>query len=209
MMPTGLFSQIALIILSVGIIFSYITPALDEVKKTQDTIGVYKTEREKVSDVNAKLDQVASKLNNINSEDQKRLLTYMPDSVDTVAVPRDIKAIADKNGLILGQITYVGPQEPLQAATFVDPSMIASVPVTSYDPEAHTFAVEFEASYEQLKQFLGDLEKNAYPLEVHDLVIEQTEGGFLAVELKLITYDRITPPPPIDPSLVVPVEVTS
>jgi Tfp pilus assembly protein PilO len=209
MMPTGLFSQIALIVLSVGIIFTYITPTLDEVKKTQDTIGVYQTEREKVSDVNAKLDQVAAKLNSINTEDQKKLLTYMPDSVDTVIVPRDIKAIADKNGLTLGQIKYVGPEEPLTASTFIDPTMLATAGPTSYDPEAHTFALEFEASYEQIKQFLGDLEKNAYPLEVHDLTIEQTEGGFLAVELKVVTYDRITPPPPVDPSLVVPVEVTS
>lgn len=208
MMPTGLFSQIALIILSVAIIFTYITPTLDEVKMSQDTIGVYMSEREKVSEVNAKLDQIATKLNSINSEDQKKLLTYMPDSVDTIVVPRDIKAIADKNSLTLDQVKYIGPEEPLAAATFVDPTMLATTMPTSYDPEAHTFAVEFEASYEQMKLFLGDLEKNAYPLEVHDLNIEQTEGGFLSVEIKLVTYDRITPPPMVDGSLVVPVEVT-
>ncbi len=209
-MPTGLFSQIALIILSVGIIFTYITPTLDEIKKTQDTITVYKTEREKVSDVNLKLDQIASRLNSINTDDQKKLLTYMPDSVDTVAVPRDIKAIADKNGLILKQIKYVGPQEAAEQSTFVDPGMIAALPAESTDPEAHTFAVEFEAAYEQIKQFLGDLEQNGYPLEVHDLVIEQTEGGFLSVKMKVVTYDRIIPPPPTDSSLVVPeTQVTS
>jgi hypothetical protein len=133
----------------------------------------------------------------------------MPDSVDTVAVPRDIKVIADKTGLILGQIKYVGPEEPLAAATFVDPSMVSAVSPTSYDPEAHTFAVEFEASYEQIKQFLGDLEKNAYPLEVHDLVIEQTEGGFLSVDMKVVTYDRVKPLPPVDPSLIIPTVVSS
>ena len=63
MMPTGLFSQIALIVLSLGIVFTYISPNLDEVKKTQDTIGIYQAERAKVSDVNTKLDQVAAKLN--------------------------------------------------------------------------------------------------------------------------------------------------
>ncbi len=204
-MPTGLFSQIALIVLSVGIIFTYITPTLDEVKKTQDTIGVYQTERGKVSEVNTKLDQVASRLNSISVDDQRKLLTYMPDSVDTVMVPRDIKAIADKNGLALGQVTYVGAEEPALASTFVDPSMLAAVTPTSFDPEAHTFSVEFEASYEQVKQFLKDIEQNAYPLEVHDLTIERTEGGFLSVDMKVVTYDRITPPPPIDPSLVVPV----
>jgi Tfp pilus assembly protein PilO len=210
MMPTGLLSQISLIILSVGVIFTYVTPTLDEIKKTQDTITVYETEKEKVSDVNLKLDQVASTLNSISTEDQRKLLAYMPDSVDTVSVPRDIKAIADNNGLILEQITYVGPEEPAVAATFVDPSLSMGILQSSGDPEAHTFSVEFESSYEQVKQFLSDLEKNAYPLEVHDLVIEQTEGGFLSVEMKLVTYDRITPPPPVDPSFVAPpTEVTS
>ncbi len=209
MMPTGLFSQIALIILSVGIVFTYVTPTLDEVKKTQDNIGVYQTEREKVSDVNAKLDQVAAKLNTINTDDQRKLITYMPDSVDTVVVPRDIKAIADKTGLILSEIKYIGPEEPLAAATFVDPSMLSAVAPTSYEPEAHTFAVEFEASYEQIKQFLGDLEKNAYPLEVHELIIERTEGGFLSVDMKVVTYDRIKPLPPVDPSLIIPTVVSS
>ena len=208
-MPTGLFSQISLIILSVGVVFTYVTPTLDEIKKTQDTITIYESEKEKVSDVNLKLNQVASTLNSISTEDQRKLLAYMPDSVDTVSVPRDIKAIADKNGLILEQISYVGPEEPATVTTFIDPSMsMATSP--SGDPEAHTFSVEFESSYEQVKQFLSDLEKNAYPLEVHDLVIEQTEGGFLSVAMKLVTYDRITPPLPVDPSFVAPpTEVTS
>ncbi len=202
-MPTGLLSQIALIILSVGIIFTYISPALDEIKKTQDTIGVYQSERAKVSDVNLKLEQVAAKLNSINSDDQKRLITYMPDSVDTVAVPRDIKAIADRSGLILDQVSYVGAEES-SSDTLIDPSMVNQTASSQTDPEAHTFAVNFEASYEQIKRFLADLEKNAYPLEVHDLVIKKSEEGFLSVEMKIVTYDRITPLIPGDPNLVVP-----
>ncbi len=207
MMPTGLFSQIALIVLSVGIIFTYITPTLDEVKKTQDTIGVYQTEQAKVSDVTAKLDQVASRLNSISTDDQRRLLTYMPDTVDTVAVPRDIKAIADKSGLILDQIKYVGAEEPIANSGFVDTSVIPTTPQDQNAAEAHTFAVDFEASYEQVKQFLGDLEKNAYPLEVHDLVIKKAEGGFLSVGLKVVTYDRIKPALPVDPYAIT--QVTS
>ena len=209
MMPTGLFSQIALIILSVGIVFTYITPKLDEVEKAQDNIGVYQTEREKVSDVNAKLDQVAAKLNTINTDDQRKLLTYMPDSVDTVAVPRDIKAIADGAGLLLGQVEYVGPKVNPANSGFIDPSMLDALAQNSDDPEAHVFAVDFESSYEQVKKFIGDLEKNAYPLEVHDLVIKKSEGGFLSVQMKIVTYDRLQPAAPIDPNLIVPSQVAS
>lgn len=209
MMPTGLFSQIALIILSVGIVFTYITPKLDEVEKAQDTIEIYKTQYSKVSEVNMKLDQVATKLNSINSDDQRKLLTYMPDSVDTVAVPRDIKAIADGAGLLLGQVEYVGPKVNPANSGFIDPSMLDALAQNSDDPEAHVFAVDFESSYEQIKKFIGDLEKNAYPLEVHDLVIKKSEGGFLSVQMKIVTYDRLQPAAPIDPNLIVPSQVAS
>lgn len=209
MMPTGLLSQIALIVLSVGIVFTYITPKLDEVKKTQDTIGIYKIERSKVSAVNMKLDQVAANLNSINTDDQRKLLIYMPDSVDTVAVPRDIKTIADNSGLILNQIKYLGPNVSPTATDFIDPSLLGAQANISDAPEAHTFAVDFESSYEQVKQFLGDLEKNGYPLEVHDLVIKKAEGGFLSVQMKIVTYDRIVPALPIDPNLAVQNQITS
>ncbi len=192
-MPTGLFSQLALIVLSLGIIFTYIQPTLDGVKSTQNTIGIYKTEREKVANVNAKLDRVSATLNSINADDQRRLLTYMPDAVDTVAVPRDVKAIADKAGVILTQIKYAGPKETTSNSAYVDPSLLAVAPDTSKESEAHFFTVDFEASYEQLKQVLADLERNAYPLEVHQLTVEKTEGGFLSVTLKIVTYDRIVP----------------
>ncbi len=207
-MPTGLFSQIALMLLSLSIIFTYVNPTLDEVKKTQDTITVYRTEQEQVSAVNMKLEQISSRLNSISTDDQRRILTYMPDSVDTIAVPRDIKAIADSVGLVVGQIKYIGPAEAETNSAFIDPALIGTAPRLSEKPEAHTFAVDFEASYEQIKQFLSDLEKNAYPLEVHELIIKQTEGGFLSTSMKLVTYDRITPPPPIDPYTIIPNQVT-
>lgn len=208
-MPTGLLSQIALIFLSLGIIFTYMSPTLDGVKKNQDTIAVYQTERAKVADVNLKLDQISMRLNSIGADDQRRILTYMPDTVDTVAVPRDIKSIADEAGIALAQIKYIGPEEIATDAAFVDPMLIDAVPATPENPEAHTFAVDFEASYEQIKQFLDNLEMNAYPLEVHEMVIELTEGGFLSVSMKIVTYDRIVPVVPIDQSEIISNQVTS
>lgn len=196
MMPTGLFSQIALIILSFGIIFTYIKPVLGEIGTLQDNIAVYQTERQKVTDVNQKLERVSSAVSAVNADDQRRLLTYIPDQVDSVAVPRDLNSIAQSAGVILSQIQYEGPQEVTETSNFVDPSQ---VPVSSvgYEPEAHVFTFEFVASYDQIKVVLAAIEKNAYPLEVHNMTIEQTEGGFLAVTMELITYDRLPPPVPV------------
>ena len=197
-MPTGLFSQIVLVVLSLGIIFTYIKPVLGEIGTTQDDIVVYQAERQKVSDVNKKLDHVTSSVNAISSEDQRRLVTYIPDQVDTVAVPRDLKAIADAAGVVLSEIKYEGPEESVAPPSFVDPSILSTAPMFSnLDPEAHVFSFKFEAAYEQVKTVLSAVEKNAYPLEVHDLIIENSEGGFLSVTMKIITYDRLLPPQPV------------
>lgn len=197
-MPTGLFSQIALIVLSLGIIFTYIKPVLGEIGSLQDNIAVYQTERQKVSDVNQKLDRVSSAVSAISTDDQRRLLTYIPDQVDSVAVPRDLNSIAQSAGVILSQIQYEGPQESTAETGFVDPTSIAATSgFSNFKPEAHVFTFEFEASYEQVKAVLALIEKNAYPLEVHEMIIEQTDGGFLSVNLKLITYDRLPPPVPV------------
>jgi hypothetical protein len=195
MMPTGLFSQIALVVLSLGIIFTYVKPAFDEIKTKQDTIASYQTEYAKVSDVSAQLSTVSAKLNTVSSDDKRRLLTYMPDQVDTVGVPRDIKAIADRSGILLKQVAYDGPEQSAEEAAYTDPAVAAPTTNPLFDSEAHTFEVEFESTYEQLKSFVTDLERNAYPLEVHELVAKELDGGFLEVLMKVVTYDRISPGP--------------
>jgi hypothetical protein len=198
MMPTGLFSQIALIVLSLGIIFTYIKPALSEIGTLQDSITVYQTERQKVANVNQKLERVSSAVNAVSTDDQRRLLTYIPDQVDAVAIPRDLNSIAQTAGVILSQIKYEGPQESSEPPSFVDPSLLPVSPVfLDFKPEPHVFTFEFEASYEQIKVVLAAIEKNAYPLEVHEMTVEKTEGGFLSVKMKLITYDRLPPPVPV------------
>lgn len=196
-MPTGLFSQIALVVLSFGVIFTYIKPVLSEVGALQDTVTIYQTERQKVSEVNKKLESVANAVNAISADDQRRLLTYIPDQVDTVAVPRDLSSIAQATGVILTQIKYEGTDKEA-ASEFVDPSSIPGAGAGSNaKPEAHEFSFEFEASYEQIKAVLRAIEKNAYPLEVKEMLIEKTDGGFLNVTMKLTTYDRLLPPVPV------------
>ncbi len=43
MIPKGLFSQIAMMILSLAIIFTYVKPVFEEIGEVQDNIGPYKT----------------------------------------------------------------------------------------------------------------------------------------------------------------------
>ena len=176
--------QIAITILSVGIIVSYVKPTFDLIGKNQNQIGVYKEELVKVAEVNDKLAQLSSNVSAIDAVDQRRLLTYMPDIVDTIVVPRTLEAIAEESGVILKNVTSESETKKTSSSDTV------SVVDPTIQPQAAIFAMAVEGSYDQLKKLLQLLEQNEYPLEVTSLKITKLDGGFLAIDLTITTYRR-------------------
>lgn len=200
MIPYGLFSQILFLLLSVALVLTYIKPTFSEIDATQDKIETYAQEIDKVSLVNSKLANLMTAYNNISQSDRLKLLAYMPDEVDTIAVPRDLFAIATQAGVIIRKIEYEGPvkgenSDASSDLLLFDPAAAPVETVTSNDSEAHGFVLSFEGSYAQVKMVLAMLEENAYPLEVHKMNVTKSEGGFLTVDMDIITYDRTSPVP--------------
>jgi hypothetical protein len=187
MIPKGLLMQIAITILSVGIIASYVKPTFDLIDKNQNQIGVYKEELVKVAEVNDKLSKLSASMSSIDAADQKRLLTYMPDTVDTIVVPRTLEAIAKESGVILRKVSNESEdsnKSSVEEVATSDPTL---------QPKAVMFTMGVEGSYAQLKKLLQLLEQNDYPLEVTSLKITKLDGGFLGVTLTITTYSRQLP----------------
>lgn len=191
-MPYGLFAQVVMIAVSVAMIFTYIKPSFTQMTDTQNTITVYQEEISKVAQVNEKLQSLVGEMEGVSSDDKKRLLAFMPDSVDTIAIPRDMQAIADDVGVLVRDISYEGPVK-------ITPSVDGTIDPTI--PEQHIFELSFESSYGQLKQVLKAFEENRYPLEVSELDITKTEGGFLNVSMQIISYDSVAPAVEVEPAL--------
>lgn len=186
MIPYGLFSQISLIVISVAILFTYIKPSFEVMGDTQDKILTYQEEIAKVSLVNQKLQALVSDVESVSSEDHRRLLAYMPDSVDSVSVPRDLQAIASEANVLVRSIEYEGPMKETVVG-------VEAAVAESNQSERHTFKLSFEGSYDQIKRILQSLEANHYPLEVREMTITKVEGGFLNVDMNIMTYDSMLP----------------
>ena len=180
MIPKGLFTEIIIIAISVGIVFTYIQPTFAEITKTQDDILVFRTERQKIAEVNQELAALVSKVDSVSALDRRKLLTYLPDQVDTVAVPRTLSFIVEDAGLILNQISYGGA---LKTNNMVDETA----------PVAHVFSLQVEGTYAQIKQLLALMERNEYPLEVTSLSISVLNGGFLSAQMQVVTYSYYEP----------------
>ena len=211
MIPSGLFAQITLILLSVGIIFTYVRPTFTELSETQDQIAVYQEERGKVESVNQTLKQKLATIDTVGQEDTLRLRTYMPNHVDPLAVMRDVELITEQSGVSLKDIIDNGPVESSEKKTskFVrsGEQNETVTPAVSATPYPYAFTVFVQGSYNQLKILLDLLETNNYPLEVRSLEVNAGEGGFLDATLELYTYAH-QPPVEEDVSLFQDVNVT-
>jgi hypothetical protein len=183
MIPNGLFTQIAIVVISVGIIFTYVRPEFAAIGATQEEISAYQEERGKITLVNSQLADLITRMKEVTSEDQRRLNAYIPDYIDTIAVPRDLQFIAEEAGVLFGGALYEGQQD-FVSAELTDAELL-------YFPKAHSFSMNFQSSYGQLKDILRLFETNEYPLEVHDLTVTSIEGGFLEVQVGLITYSYL------------------
>lgn len=185
MISKGLFTQVVMIVLSVGIVFFYIEPTFAEINQMQDEISEYKEERKKVDAVNQLLASLVERLESVPSEDRQKLVTYIPDKVDTLAVPRTLQAIASQSGVLFREVRYQELRD--EYINLADDAGMTDYPVP------HMFTISFQGSYQQVKTMLGLMEKNEYPLEVHDLEISILEGGFLDVSATVITYSHVLP----------------
>jgi len=181
MMSKNIFIQIAMIAISVGIILTFVEPTFSKIGDLQDDIVVYQTEQQKVSGVNAQLASLINTLDNIAPDDQRRLLAYMPDEVDTISVVRDLSLISDNAGV--EYISAVATGEGVSADE-------REVEVVSdfVEPKEYIFTLSVEGGYDQLKNLFMLLEQNNYPLEVKTVSVQKAESGQLAAEITMSAY---------------------
>lgn len=190
MNPLGLFSQVGAVAIALTIGYFYVQPTISEIGIIQDDIATYKAERVKIEDINNQLATKRAAFDSISRSDKERLSTYMPRSIDDVSIMRDISFILEQAGVVSRALFYEGPlKQPntvfSQSSSNQDDlqSGIGSQPATP-----HSFVVEVQGTYQQVKTLLRLLEQNEYPLEVHQLFMSADEVGIVSLNMELVTY---------------------
>jgi hypothetical protein len=179
-MLRGAFTQIVFLVLAIGIIVTNVHPQFLRVGELQDTTETYRQELTKVSDVNTELERRIRVMESIAEVDSERLQNYLPDTVDPIQVQRDLVLITRESGAL-----YV----EASAGDEFDMSAFFGADVDSATlPLGQEFSLQVEGTYQQVKRLLTLLEQNHYPLHVYDLAISPVEGGFLSLDLILVTY---------------------
>lgn len=183
MIPKGFFTQVGMVIVSVAIAFTVVEPTIAEIGEIQDNIATYQTERDKVISVNSRLSSLVSTLESVPVADNRRLLAYLPNSLDEISVLRDLYIMINESGA-----QYVNVSgEPL-VDTNQRGARAQQVQIDESDPIPHTFTLSVEGTYSQIKRLLALFEQNHYLLEVKEVVMQSNEGGFLKADIAVVSY---------------------
>lgn len=200
-------TQIALVLLSAVVIFTYIKPKFSDLRLIQDDIVEYKQAVSQAGEFNQKLEELLSRANGFSQANLKSLEAYLPKEIDTVLVARTISTLAAQSGLEVDSIALGESQEQIieEEDLFVDPAIDElglegelieeGLSVSTKQPLiTHNFTTEVSGRYENFKKFLTALESNSYPLEIKDLKFSAGEDSDeIKFSLGLETYSLPAP----------------
>ncbi len=196
-------TQIALIIVSIVIVFTVIKPKLAEIGFVQNEVVTYRTALDNIGQYNQRLQNLISQSKAMSASEKETLFRYLPESIDAVAVGRDISNMVNSNDLLL---LDVAPSDPVRVTTAVadegtvsadgmDTGAVAPTPeeggpTVTGGMYSQQFKISVVGTYDQMKGFLKDMERNAYSLRLVDFKFElEEEGGLVSqYDLTVETY---------------------
>jgi len=179
MKSSGLFVQIGMIAISIGIILTYIKPTFDEIRLVQQNISTYQKQVADVSGVNDRLTDLISNLDLVTKDDRDRLTSYLPDEIDEISVTRDLLLITNES-----EATYINAS----GGGVGSPGRSTSQRGSENLPQAHNFELSVSGTYPQIKRLFELLEQNNYPLEVRGVELSSSDEGLMNVSISLMTY---------------------
>lgn len=179
MKPLNLISQICVIGAAIGIVLLYTRPAFSGIADTQGQIAEYKTLRQKIEGVNAQLSQYAGAIDSIPISDVQRLETYLPQTVDEVAVMRDVQEIAEQSALLVQSVDSEIPSGVQSSSDFAD----------RYPNVSRSYiTLSANGSYEDIKNFLDKAAQNQYLLEASMLELSRLQDGLVNLTVTFAVY---------------------
>lgn len=175
-------TQIGMVVVAVIIVLMYIQPKISSIRGIQDLTTKYEIETQNVSQINEDLKNKITSIEAINPQDTQALVRFMPDSVDEIAVLKDLSLILESQAVSFFDVAFKGSSVGKQTTEDV---------VNEYNSaNEYAFTLSFESTYTQLKNILSQIEANNYLLQVANLKISEGTQGSLKVDLNLISFAR-------------------
>ncbi len=185
-------TQVALIGISIVIIFSYIRPTFANIRVVQDEVYEYQNAALKAQEFNNLLQQLLARERGFTTDDKAALNRFLPAEIDQLAVMQDVATIVTNNN---AQVV------DLSAGDVVTPNADVSVEEASEEMleinkfASQEFTLKFAGDYASLKGFLRSLESASYIIEVKNLkygAVGEETGQFSSADTSTISEFELT-----------------
>lgn len=178
-------TPIILIILSVGIYFTFTKGQIDKLKEEMAVNASYQTAIDNAKRLISVRDKMNKVYSSIGEDDKDRLNKLVPDNIDNVRLIIDVNNIALRHGFTLKGVQTT----PLDGSktSSSDRSVAGAVPSNNqYNTMALTFNVT--GRYQDFLNFLRDLERSLRILDTTKITLTANESGTYDYGVELRTY---------------------
>lgn len=174
-------SSTILILISVGLFYTFTSPQYSEVKR----LGLIKADYQEVLDSASAIiearDRLLIEYESIPPVDLDRLNKLLPDDVDTVRLALDLDSIGANYGITISEL--VATVDPLGGAFGMAEEEFVGPP---YNKILITF--RFSSDYENFTRFVGDIERSLRIMDVQTVSFQVGETDVYEHEVSAVTY---------------------
>ena len=174
-MRYSLLTQIALILISIVICVTVVSPMFTEIKSIQNEMFIYSDAVGKAQQFNVRLSDLIGIRNSFSPENMQRLERLLPTTIDTPKIMHDFESI-----FALKKIPIISISAPATATVIA--------PEVTYDENGEIiqnnqntlvpqdFNLIFNGTYQDLKDILATVETNETLIEVSSLKFGEAQS---------------------------------
>lgn len=165
--------QMALILVAVLIMVTYIKPTFVEIGELQDEVFEYQDAVAKASEFNNRLRELQSIENSFSNSDLEALDVFLPYEINESQVMADIITVSKITDVTVSDVKAGELITPAEEVYFSE----ADVLIEQSNLLEQNFDFSLSGSYESIKDFFSALERNAYVLTVEEAAMTPLATG--------------------------------
>jgi len=179
-------TALILIILAIGIYFTYTSGQIDKLRSMQAMNGQYSSAIDNAVKLIKLRDSVLNQYNGISDADKVRLDKLVPNNIDNVRLIIDISGIAARHGLVAGGITTSADSNSSSGKSAATPASAAMQGQGGLSVVTVNFSVS--TTYDNFINLLQDLERSLRVLDITGITLSATDSGIYTYGVTLSTY---------------------
>ena len=180
-------TPLILIVLALGIFFTYTNNHIAELKTIQNQNADYLTAINNSKELIKLRDGVNADYSNLSADNKARLDKMLPDNVDNVRLIIDITNIGSRHGIPLKNISTNAPTT-VTGGTAAAPGSNGVPTSFSAVPGVVTVSFSFSSSYQNFLAFLDDIQASLRILDITHLTVTANDSGTYDFSVGLQTY---------------------